>query len=459
MRLRPMAATGILSLLVVAAFVVPASGGPGHLVGLNQASFRSGDGPYPYPYPHEPKPCHGLKGPPRAQCQRRLAAERRCLKLRGRIDPVCTEVIVFRLASDETEGRQNGTPGSALARSFLIDQLRPISNGLNTSASGDAAYTQSLPGGTNVVSVIPGTDLANEYVVVGAHYDHLGSFCAYKTPGDRICNGATDNAAGVAAVLGIGRAIAARSNRPRRSVVLALWDREEDGLIGSRHYVQNPLVPLASTAAYVNFDIQGANLLPSLRNTTFAVAAETGGSRLQSIVRSAIDRQPLDTPMLSSIFGQFRSDYASFLGVRVPSVFFTDATGPCYHTSDDEIEIVDFEKLNKQIGTALAVTRDLANTNTPPAFVSGAPLATYDDLVAFAEVVERGSVDIGRFSAADQATIQSVRDNVRRLVAEGRAAFGSDDVFAMLGYAASMVNLLTHGECDGFLAASHGRHG
>jgi Zn-dependent M28 family amino/carboxypeptidase len=226
------------------------------------------------------------------------------------------------------------------------------------------------------VSVIPGTDLANQYVVVGAHYDHLGGACESKTPGDMICNGATDNAAGTAAVLGVGRAIA-RAKRRRRSVVLALWDREEDGLLGSRHYVKNPLVPLAKTVAYVNFDIQGANLLPSLRNTTFAIAAESGGGRLQRIVKSAIGRQPHDTPMLSSIFGQNRSDYASFLGANVPSVFFTDATGPCYHTSDDEIEIVDFRKLNKQIGTALTITRSLVNTSAPPAFATGTPLATW----------------------------------------------------------------------------------
>ena len=99
--------------------------------------------------------------------------------------------------------------------------------------------------------------------------------------GDTICNGATDNAAGVAATLAIGRAIATQSTPPRRSVILAFWDREEDGLLGSQFYTQNPLVPLAATVGYVNFDIQGANLLPSLRNTTFAVAAETGGARLK----------------------------------------------------------------------------------------------------------------------------------------------------------------------------------
>src|SRR4030095_5037303 len=92
-----------------------------------------------------------------------------CLSL-----PSCTQYALARLAGDETAGRDNNTPGSTLARQFLIDQLKPISTGLNTAATGDAAYTQTLPGGTTVVAVIRGTDLASQYVVVGAHYDHLG---------------------------------------------------------------------------------------------------------------------------------------------------------------------------------------------------------------------------------------------------------------------------------------------
>ena len=73
---------------------------------------------------------------------------------------------------------------------------------------------------------------------------------------------------------------------PRRTVILAAWDREEDDLCGSKWYVDHPLVPLAQTVAYVNFDIQGANLLPSLQNNSFAVGAETGGATLTSLVQS-----------------------------------------------------------------------------------------------------------------------------------------------------------------------------
>jgi Peptidase family M28 len=367
----------------------------------------------------------------------------------------CTVLDVAKLTQDGLKGRNNDTPGSALARAYLLEQLKPIARGLNTSAAGDAAYLQPIAGGTNVVAVIPGTDLADQYVVVGAHYDHLGDSCATTScTQDTIFNGATDNATGVAATLAIGRAIAAQQTKPRRSVILAFWDREEDGLIGSRHYVDHPLVPLAKTVGYVNFDIQGSNVLPSLRNTSFAVGAETGGARLREIVAGAIGEQSLDTAMLSSIFGQNRSDYVNFTAASVPTVFFTDATGPCYHTVNDEIEVVDFDKLDVQVATALAVTRELASTSSPPTFAAGTPLATFDDALAASRIINRAYADRGRFSAADQQALTQIRADAQRLVSEGRAAFGSDDVGVLLGDAARFVEILSHGTCSGFLDAS-----
>ena len=97
----------------------------------------------------------------------------------------------------------------------------------------------------------------------------------------------------------------------------------------------------------MNFDIQGANLLPSLRNTTFAVAAETGGARFQEIVRNAADDQTLDTSMLSSIFGQYRSDYASFIAPGAERLLHRRER-PVLPHGQDEIGIVDFDKLESR---------------------------------------------------------------------------------------------------------------
>jgi len=355
----------------------------------------------------------------------------------------CTQYDIGRLSSDATGGRNNGTAGSAAARDFLVGELQPLGS----------VQTQAFSGGTNVVATIPGTDLAGKYVVVGAHYDHLGSSCQSKKSGDTICNGATDNAAGVAAALAIARSIAAKHTR--RSVVIALWDGEEDGLVGSRWYVDHPLVPLADTVGYVNFDIQGANLSPSLRDKSFAIGSESGGAGLQQIVHNAVDPSTLQTETLSTIFGQGRSDHVNFIAHQIPTVFFSDATGPCYHTNADEMSIVDFGKLNREIVIALQVTRALADSSTPPAFVSGTPLATFSDAEALQRTVELLWQDRDRFSAADQGTISDARDDLNGIVADGEGAFGDDDVGTLLGDAATVVNsILVKGPCDGFLAGT-----
>jgi hypothetical protein len=289
--------------------------------------------------------------------------------------------------------------------------------------------------------------------------------CRTADPADRICNGATDDAAGVAAVLSIAQAIADQPTRPRRSVIFALWDEEEDGLLGSQYFVfSHPLVPLDKITAYVNFDIQGANLLPSLRTTTFAVGAESGGSPLQNIVRAAAGRGALDTAILSTIFGQGRSDHATFQGAGVPSVFFTDATGPCYHTAQDEIGVVDFGKLDQQISTALDVTRQLAQTSTPPvyafgtppghpAFIFPGPLATY---------WRRGGDLAARCNARSSTSAASPPPTRRRAPHRRRASphrrrragrLRTDDVGTSSATPRTLVlNILPQGECSGFLA-------
>ena len=357
---------------------------------------------------------------------------------------------VQTLASDAMAGRDNGSEGSARAREHIVDRLRDFSVGLDPSRQGDEAFLQPFASGTNVLGLIPGRELPDEYVIVGAHYDHTGSRCEAVSETDQVCNGATDNATGVASVLAVGEHLAQLHGGPRRSVVLALWDAEEDGLRGSRAYVDAPLVPLDQTVAYVNLDIQGANLLPGLRDTTFAVAAETGGSRLVSAVASATGRGPLDTLQLSSTFGQSRSDYINFIDEEVPTVFFSDSTGPCYHHAQDDASVVDVLKLMRQIRNATRLTVDLVEGDERPTFTPGTQLATYADAVALQVIGERAAADLGRFTPAQQERLQLARANVDRVVAEGPEAFGADDVLTILNGAASSISIFTTGPCDGF---------
>lgn len=365
----------------------------------------------------------------------------------------CAVINVDILTDDSLNGRDNNTAGSIAAQDYLIALLSGSgAQGLLGGGQGNADFKQAFTSGTNILALIPGTDLADEYVMVGAHYDHL-SGCTPHQPGATVCNGATDNAAGVAAVLEIASKIKNGDvPAPRRSIVLAFWDREEDGLLGSNFYVANPLVPLSATVAYINFDIQGSNLLPSLRGSSFALGAETGGAGFANAVQAAIDTQPLNTQLLSSIFGQNRSDYINLINAGVPTVFFSDSTGPCYHTTGDDISVVDFQKLYQQINIASKLTTELASGTLTPVFNGGAPLATYSDAVALEAVLNLGLADLGRFSPADQATFQSAAAAVTTIVAAGSGSFGAGDINILLGNAVTLVSLLTNGECDGFLS-------
>ena len=360
--------------------------------------------------------------------------------------------VIRRLTSDDFEGRNNNTPGSLRTQSYLISRLRRIGPGLDSTRSGDDAYRQPFAEGnvrgTNLLAVIPGRELPDEFVMIGAHYDHLGRRCDSSPGGGNICNGATDNAAGTAVVLAVGNAIKRLPEPPRRSIVLALWDAEEDGLVGSRQYVAHPVVPLAKTVAYVNLDIQGADLLPSLANVSFAVGPETGGAILEEAVRAAVAQEHLGTKPISFIFGQLRSDYASLVGGGVPTVFFSDSTGACYHTTGDDIELVDFRKLRLQSRIAFRVTAGLAEAETTPEFVPPNPaFATFDDAVVLRDVVNTGLADLSRLPADQRDEVVSIATRLRQIVEDGPAAFDTQDVQTLLDAALDTIDLLTTLEC------------
>ncbi len=364
----------------------------------------------------------------------------------------CLHFDVKHLSSDHFNGRNNNSPGGVAAREYLRNRLIGHTQGAVSGAVGPAAYEQVFPEGVNLLGVIPGTVRPHEYVVIGAHYDHHAN-CG-SSNGDTVCNGATDNATGVAMVLEMAERFAA--DPPDRSVVFVLWDAEEDGLVGSRYYIDHPVIPLGQTVAYLNLDIQGANLLPTLRNTTFAIGAESGGDGLRAVVDDAYLGSSLDGVQLSAVFGLYRSDYAPFVAAGVATVFFTDSTGPCYHTPDDEAENVDFPKLDRQTAvlhhtaSALAYADAYSGTFRTPTFEAG-PIASYPDAVTLLSVIEQSIPDWHRFPTSLQDQALAHRDVLAGIVAEGPDQFDTADMSAVLNAASTAVNLLTYGECDGFL--------
>lgn len=353
--------------------------------------------------------------------------------------------LVAALASDDLAGRDNLTPGSTAAQELIATELAAFADPAFPGAEELEGYLQRYDLGTNVVGVIPGAELADEYVLIGAHYDHLGSDCATE-PGDDICNGATDNATGVAAAMAVGRSLAA--DGPRRSVVLAFWDGEEDSFDGSLSYIADPVASLDDTIGYVNFDIQGANLLPSLAEHTIMVGAETGGPNLVEAAEKATEASTLDTSSFSLLFGQGRSDHAPFAEAGVPVVFFTDANTGCYHTVKDDIDAVDFDKLNQQIATAEALSRDLVATDTPPEFDADAPATTFQDAAELLRVVAGAEEDFDLLSEEEQATTEQFLVDLQEVVDAGEEAFDDDANSVLLGGAVDFVAAMAATPCD-----------
>ena len=168
----------------------------------------------------------------------------------------------------------------------------------------------------NVLGIIKGTDLADEYVFYSAHWDHLG--IGPKMNGDSIYNGAVDNGTSLAWMLEIARAFKAMPHQPRRSIVFLAPSAEESGLNGSGFYVDNPIFPLNKTVANINNDL----MLPYGRMKDVMITGY-GQSDLEDIVRIEAEKQdryilPDPNPQ-SGMY--YRSDHFSFARVGVPALF------------------------------------------------------------------------------------------------------------------------------------------
>ncbi|MEO6195948.1 MAG: M28 family metallopeptidase, partial [Thermoanaerobaculia bacterium] len=209
--------------------------------------------------------------------------------------------------------------GKDLAK--LVEQaksrdFKPVPLGITTSLTFSNRINKSNT--TNVLGLLPGSDpnLKNEVVVYTAHHDHLGVGQPDKR-GDKIYNGAVDNASGCAEVLAIAKAFATLPQHPRRSILIAFVAAEEQGLLGSQYLATHPPVPAGRIAANLNFD--GGNVLGRTRDVT---QIGLGKSSLDTIVRAVAARQ--GRKLVGDQFPDrgffYRSDQFSFAKVGVPAI-------------------------------------------------------------------------------------------------------------------------------------------
>lgn len=225
----------------------------------------------------------------------------------------------------------------------------------NVTASGNVKIKRTETPVKNVVGILPGKgELAGEYVVIGAHYDHLGRGGAgsLKPNAKEIHNGADDNASGTAAVLEVAEHYA-KSTGPAnaRSIVFALFTAEESGLIGSERFVDHPPVPLDKIAYMINLDMVGR-----VRNLSLSIGGGGTAAGLEAVLKKADDASPLELKTLGKS-GYGPSDHMSFAMKKIPCLFLWSGTHPDYHRPTDDADKINYEGIEQVV----KLTTDIAD--------------------------------------------------------------------------------------------------
>ncbi|MGF1633974.1 MAG: M20/M25/M40 family metallo-hydrolase [Phycisphaerae bacterium] len=250
-----------------------------------------------------------------------------------------------------------GGEGSLAALQKQIDETgEPATRLTQTRVSGEVGFEPRRVDVRNVVAVLPGRgELADEYVVVGAHYDHLGmGGFGSRAPGvTAVHPGADDNASGTAALLEVAEQLA-RAGRRERSILFVAFSAEEIGLIGSRLFVRELPVPPDSIVAMVNLDMIGR-----IRNDRLLI----GGHGTAEMFRQWIDEADAESPLNFHNLGRGGtgpSDHASFAAAGIPVLFFFSGLHPDYHTPADTADTVNIDGIAQVVEFVYAVVADIA---------------------------------------------------------------------------------------------------
>jgi hypothetical protein len=279
------------------------------------------------------------------------------------------------LASDELEGRCAGYPGCDKAADYIADVFQKA--GLKPSGDNGTWFQKFRLGGKdtkNVIGFIEGSDpeLKKEVVLVGAHYDHVGTSETrdYGRMGgkgdDNIWNGADDNASGTTCVLGLAKAFGEGGLTTRRSIVLMCFSGEEAGLVGSRYYTNHPLVPINQHVFMLNLDMVGRN--PNKPMEIHGVGSGEGG-----VVRKAVEHAVAGSGLKAKLNDEVTllggdSDHSSFADKKVPYAFFFSGFHADYHRPSDHAEKLAYDNMLKVTYTAMDILIGMGNLDERPKF-------------------------------------------------------------------------------------------
>lgn len=255
----------------------------------------------------------------------------------------------------------------------ISDSKAPHSFVVNAPIKGQLGASEEALNDPNVVGFMEGTDLKDEVVVLGGHYDHDGIL-----PDGTFFPGADDNGSGTVAVIEAAKAFAQAKkdgNGPRRSILFIAFAAEEKGLLGSNFYVENPLYPIENTVACINVDMIGRiddMHLDGNHNYIHVIGTNKLSSELNPLVEKANEqytRMELDGTYNDPNDPQrlyYRSDHYNFAKKGIPSLFFFSGLHPHYHTVEDTVDKIDFPMMVKREHLIFHVTWDLANRDNRP---------------------------------------------------------------------------------------------
>lgn len=218
----------------------------------------------------------------------------------------------------------------------------------------------------NVIGVLEGNGpLADETVIIGAHYDHLG----YGERGSlargvkAIHYGADDNASGTVAVLELARRFAERQQRQGRRLVFILFSGEEQGLLGSRHYCNHPIFPLEKTVVMVNFDMVGR-----LRDDKLTVYGTGTAKGFDKLIEELGKKHGFQINKVATGFGP--SDHAAFYGRKIPVFHFFTGTHAQYHRPSDTVDTINVAGIRRIVEMAEELITHLAHLQPRPEYVA-----------------------------------------------------------------------------------------
>ncbi len=263
-------------------------------------------------------------------------------------------VIAF-LADDACKGRASGTVGCAMAADFIVQQFRE--SGLNPR---DWVYTQSFRYRDsitlrNIVGVLNATEPSDEYILITAHYDHLGEL------GGTIYNGADDNASGVAALISLARMFKGLQNDgigPRKNLIFVALDGKELDSAGSHYLADNLNIPRKKVSCVLNIDIFGSDLVPVWRNRYYLIALgeESLPARYQGFLQGICTRPGCKMDLDLSFYGSrdfsrmmYRSgDHSVFVERGYPTLFLTSGFHEHTYKATDDPQIINHAVLQRR---------------------------------------------------------------------------------------------------------------